>query len=247
MIYLLSIWGQTVPQEFYREVAKCVRRGTEQIEFCKTLVEQKIEEDKTALLLERGDETLSDATIRRLWHHLEITLGNTFRYALLVGVCAVVEECVNAIVDRLIPDEAVRKKKLKKAASEVKARKKWANWLESRIQLISTAANLNLTARFESDLKDFTDVITLRNCIGHAWGNVEKADFPEQVRDAVRRLESEEKEQNCKFAFISSDGFLVLGREMIPRGLFLAVEVVDSVCREMAAYEVEKASAGRTT
>src|SRR5262249_41665496 len=85
---------------FYREVAQLVRRGTEQIEYCRELVEQKIEENKMELLLKREDGTVSDEAIRQLWHHLEITLANTFRHTLVAGVCAVVEESVNAIVER---------------------------------------------------------------------------------------------------------------------------------------------------
>jgi hypothetical protein len=234
---------KTMLQEFYGEVARYVRRGTDQIEYCKNLVEQKIEEDKTALLLKQRDEAVSDASIRRLWHHLEITLANTFRYTLLAGVCAVVEECVNAIVDRLLPDDEARKKALKNAEREVRERRGWANWLESRIQLMSTVANVNLSAQCQSDLRQFMDVITLRNCIGHAWGNVEKTDHPEQVREAVGRLASDEKEQNCEFASISPDGYLIIRKHMIPHALFLAVEIVDFVCGQMA----QKASTGANT
>jgi hypothetical protein len=222
--------------DIFGEVARCVRRGTEQIEYCKILVEQKIEDDKASLLLKRENESVSDASMGRLWHHLEITLANTFRYTLLSGVCAVVEECVNAIVDRLVPDETARKRALKKAEGEVKATKGWANWLESRIQLISTFANLTLPEQFQSDLEQFTDVICLRNCIGHAWGNVKNSDYPGQVSDAVTRLASQEKEQNTEFAHISQDGYLVLGRDMISHALFLAVEIVDFLCVELAPY-----------
>src|SRR5438093_5628297 len=94
--------------EFYDQVGRCVRRGTEQIEYCKCLVEQRIEQDKEAWLLKAGNESVSDASISRLWHHLEITLANTFRCTLLCGLCAVVEECINPIVDRLIPDDKAR-------------------------------------------------------------------------------------------------------------------------------------------
>lgn len=230
-------------KDFYAEIASCVRRGTEQIEYCKILVEQKIEEDKTALLLKRENEAVPDASIGRLWHHLEITLGNTFRYTLLSGVCAVVEECLIAIVDRLIPEETARKKALKKAEAEIRATNGWANWLQSRIQLISTIANLNLTTQFRSDVAQFTDVISLRNCIGHAWGNLERADYAEQVRDAVEKLASEEKRQNCEFACLSPDGYLVLGRDMISHALFLAVEIVDFVCERLA----QQAHSGQAT
>jgi hypothetical protein len=76
--------------ELYREIHKCARRGTDQIEHCQCLIERKIEEDKMDLL-KRRNEGASDASIGR-WHHLETTLANTFRYTLLSGVCAVVED-----------------------------------------------------------------------------------------------------------------------------------------------------------
>src|SRR5690349_5817705 len=115
-------------QDFYDEVARSMRRGTESIEYCRNLVERRIEEDKATLLLKRRDETVPEATVGRLWHHLEITLANTFRYTLVSGVCAVAEECVDAIVHRLIPDEAARKKALKRAENEVRAKNGRTNW-----------------------------------------------------------------------------------------------------------------------
>jgi hypothetical protein len=234
-------------QDFYGEVARSIRRGTESIEYCRNLVERKIQEDKAALLLKRRDETVPEAAVGRLWHHLEITLANTFRYTLLSGVCAVAEECVDAIVDRLIPDEATRKKALRTAENEVRARKGRTNWLGSRIQLISSVTTLSLTPQFQTNMRQFADVISLRNCIGHAWGNVGNADYPEQVRAAVSCLEAEAKKANCDFASISQDGYLILGRDMLAHALCLAVETVDYLCGQMKANRPEGPSAGSLT
>jgi hypothetical protein len=234
-------------QDFYGEVARTIRRGAESIEYCRNLVERKIEEDKATLLLKRRDETVSEAAVGRLWHHLEITLANTFRYTLLSGVCAVAEECLDAIVDRLIPDEASRKKALKRAENEVKARNGRTNWLDSRIQLISSVTTLSLPLQFQTDLGRFADIISLRNCIGHAWGNVGNTDYPEQVRAAVSCLEAEAKKANCDFASISQDGYLILGRDMLAHALCLAVEIVDNVCGQMKANRPERPSADSVT
>jgi hypothetical protein len=222
-------------REFYCGVVECARRGAEQIEYCKNLVEQKIADEKMELLERGNDGTVSDASLRQLWNHLELTLGNTFRFTLLAGVCAVLEECVNAIIDRLVPDEQERKKKLREAENKVKVGKGWSNWLESRIQLISTVVTLNQTPQFESDLNKFSDVITLRNCIGHAWGNVENTDYPQQVRDVVKRLENEARQQNSELAFISPAGRLELGRDMISYALDPVIPIIEFVCDKMTA------------
>lgn len=229
------IGANAMSQDFYGEVARSIRRGTESIEYCRNLVEHKIEEDKLALLLKRRDEAVPEATVGRLWHHLEITLANTFRYTLVSGVCAVAEECVDAIVDELLPDEAARKKAMKRAGNEVRAMTDRTNWLDSRIRLISSVATLDLTPTFQTVVNRFADVISLRNCIGHAWGNVNNADYPQQVRAAVCSLRSEAKKTICEFASISQGGYLILGRDMVAHAVCLAVEIVDYLCGQMRA------------
>jgi hypothetical protein len=229
-------------QEFYREVHKCARRGTEQIEHCKRLIERQIEEDKKALLLKRRDEAVSDASAGRFWHHLEITLGNTFRYTLLSGVCAVVEECVNAITEKLIPDEKARQKAKNKATDAVKATRKWTNWLQTGVELITTEAKIHRTTGFESDVEQVTDIITLRNCISHVWGNVAMADYPDRVQEAVKKLGLAARNEKTHLADISPDGYLVLGRDMVSHSICPAVEIVDFLCTAMVAHEKGKAS-----
>jgi hypothetical protein len=238
-LWLLTNKEEPMSDELYREVHKCARRGTDQIEHCKCLIERKIEEDKMALL-QRRDEGVSDASIGRFWHHLEITLANTFRYTLLSGVCAVVEECVNAITENLVSDEKEREKAKNKAGSAVKATKGWTNWLQTGVGLIITDAKIPPTANFESDVEQFTDIITLRNCISHAWGKIASADYPDQVREAVKRLGLVEVRENTELARISSDGYLVLGRDMVSYSIFPAVEIVDFLCTAMVAYEKRK-------
>jgi hypothetical protein len=220
--------------EFYREIHRAARRGAEQIEHCKCLIEQKIEEDKTALLLKRGDEVISATSIGRFWHHLDITLGNTFRYTLLCGVCAVVEECVNAIAEKLIPDETKRKKDYEKAAKTVKAKKGRTNWLRTGVELFTTEAKISWIANFESDVEQFTDIITLRNCISHVWGNVAMTDYQDQVRETVKRLGLIEKKENTKLVCISTDGYLVLDRDMVSHSICPAVEIVEFLCTAVA-------------
>jgi hypothetical protein len=227
--------------EFYREIHRAARRGAEQIEHCKCLIEQKIEEDKTTLLLKRGDEVISDASMGRFWHHLDITLGNTFRYTLLSGLCAVVEECVNAIAEELIPDQTKRKKDYERAAQAGKAKKGWTNWLRTGVELITTEAKVSLPANFELDVEEFTDMITLRNCISHVWGNVAITDYPDQVREAVKRLGLIEKKENTELVCISTDGYLVLGRDMVSHSICPAVEIVDFLCTAMVGHKKGKA------
>ena len=195
-----------------------------------------------ALLLKRRDEAVSDASAGRFLHHLEITLGNTFRYTLLSGVCAVVEECVNAITEKLIPDEKARQKAKIKTADAVKATRKWTNWLQTGVELITTEAKIHRTANFESDVEQFTDIITLRNCISHVWGNVAMADYPDQVQEAVKKLGFVARKENTELVCISTDGYLVLGRDMVSHSICPAVEIVDYLCTAMVAHEKGKVS-----
>ena len=95
-------------------------------------------------------------------------------------------------------------------------KKQWANWLETSVGVITTITALPTTAQFQADLDQFSDVITLRNCISHTWGNIAKGKYPKQVSEAVQRIAVIQQSQNCEFAYISNDDYLVLGKLFHP-------------------------------
>src|SRR5262249_37968488 len=152
-----------------------------QLDHCKWEIENKIQKDVVALLQKNQKQKKSggvaDPALGAMWYHLQYTLANTFRYALLVSVCSVLEETVKTIAEKQFPSEV---KKLKS---------KSGNWLRKHLDLFATHPGFATTDELNESVSDFEDIITLRNCICHNWGSIAKNDKPKKVREALQRIE----------------------------------------------------------
>jgi hypothetical protein len=212
-------------QRFYHDLPVYVRRRTAQLQSCHILVEQKIENDKIAYL-DRHRENRAFPLGKAL-HHLDVDLGNTLRCTLLIGVCSVLEESVKAIGKQQVSDDKVRTTTMSETGQKGK------NWLQRHIHLLSTHAGFDPNGRFSADADQFSDLIVLRNCVAHSWGDVANDSHPESVRAAVKRIEAVAAPMNCRIAAISGDRIL-LHRDMVPHGLFLTENIIDGLCCAMA-------------
>lgn len=215
---------------FYRELHRYALWRIEQLFHCHCEVEKKVSDDKYAALAKDHEERLAGAaanpSLGRLLHHLEYTLGNTFRYTLIIGVCSVLEESVKAIAEEQFPDEAYRRITLN--AKSQKGR----NWLQKHIYLFATLPGFKANDLLGSEAERFSDIITLRNCIGHSWGNVDKDEHPEQVTAAVQRIQIRARQENSYLADISN-GYIVLGENMVSDAINLAERVIEEICCAM--------------
>src|SRR5688572_14207766 len=121
---------------FYSELRKYARWRFEQLSYCKSEIENKVYDNKYALLSQDHDQrragVATNPALGRLLHHLEYTIGNTFRYTLVIGVCSVLEESAKAIAEEHFPDKAKRKKELRDDSLRGK------NWLQKHVHLFST-------------------------------------------------------------------------------------------------------------
>lgn len=231
---------KTPTEKFCHDLAKYARWRDDQIYACNKLIEETIDKDKYDLLVKRDEGQVAEAEAAKLMYHFEVTLLNTFRYTLLAGVCAILEESVKALAEHLIPDEEKRKAALK-AAKKVNAKANGhSNWLQDYIGLIGGVIALNPTDQFQEHVEQFYDVIMIRNCINHSFGNIEKTEYVEQTKQALHRIDVAAKRGNYDLARMSMDGYLILGENMVAHAKCLAIPIVDFICRALIADDCQR-------
>lgn len=216
---------------YYRELLRYARWRTDQLFHCHCEIEKKIHDDKYNLLAKSQEQRKSgaagDQSLGRLLYHLEYTLGNTFRYTLLIGVCSVLEETVKAIAEEHFPSIGKRTAALNDKSQKGK------NWLQRHLHLFASLPGFTTSEQLRIDAERFSDIITLRNCIGHSWGNVSKDEHPGQVTATVQRIQIHAQQENCRFADISTDGYIVLGENMVSDAISLADNIIEEICTAM--------------
>jgi len=185
-------------------------RRLQDLERCNIEIETKLADDERdhCRRIDEGQYSKNDPAVGQIIFHLEYVVRSTFRYTMLVGVCSFLEEAMKAIAKRVLPDYEAR----------IKARKK-GNWLQEHIRNLSNSVVLNV-APIQSDLDKFHHLITLRNCVTHAWGKVAECNDPDAVKAAAKRIETAE---------ISRDGYLVFGDQVVPEAISSAENIAESI------------------
>jgi len=200
----------TASQQGNRDLADHLHRRLEYLRACTIHIENKLRQEKMDLRQKIHDGVYSknDPAIGQMVFHIEYVVGHTFRYCMLVAVCSFVEEAMKAIGTRRLPDYEAR----------IKAGKQ-RNWLRRHIRVLRDGVGLD-TAPIKSHLGKFYDIITLRNCIVHAWGKLAKTRNPQTVKAAIKRLEG---------ADVSTDGYLLLHDEVVSEAIETAEDIVETI------------------
>lgn len=180
---------------------------------------QREEENEIAKSADKTAESELDEVLKQY-----MRVGNALRYGFLIAACSFLEDVVKTICrlcDHNYDEQQVEKKSPKKA-----------NWLNKH--LLHLKNNQLIYVDDEKKLREIEQelsyAITLRNCVGHAWGNISNARFPEQVRGAIKTLE--ENTSNCDYASESKDKHLVIGADLLPH-VFHQSEVLIELLLEM--------------
>jgi len=197
-------------QKANRDLRDYLHRRLDYLERCNTQVETEIWDQEMDLCrkIDDGFYSQNDPAIGEIIVHLEFVVGNTFRYTMVVGVCSFLEEAIKRITKRLVADYDAK----------IKAQR-GGNWLSKHMRVLSHHAGLKIEC-LKGELDKFDDLIRLRNCIVHAWGNVAGARDPATVQTAVQRIETAE---------ISKDGYLVLGDQVVPEAICTAENIADAI------------------
>ncbi len=200
----------TSKKDMNKKLADYLHRRLQYLEVCTSEIENKLKDDKSSLLddIDNGVRDKNDPDIGKLVFHLNYVVGNTFRYTMLVGICSFVEEALKAIAKLLFSDYESQFKNLRKGSE-----------IDKHIKLLTRDEKFD-AASIQTDLDKFKDMYTLRNCIVHAWGKLENAKVPDDVTEALARIETAE---------ISKDGYLLLGDQVIAEAIDTAESIVDSV------------------
>ncbi len=203
----------TIPETYQRELGDYFRRRFDHLARCNAEIESKLRDDEADLCrrIDSGEFDKSDPAVGRMIHHIEYVVGNTFRYTMLVGACSFLEEAVKAITKVLVSDYDAR----------IKALKRKDNWLRIHVRVLSESGAFDPGA-IRNDLYKFHDLIALRNCIVHSWGNVAKTRHPAAVERAVERI---------KPADVSRDGYLLFESDLVPEALCTAEDIVDAISK----------------
>ena len=193
----------------HRALSYYLRKRLEYLEQFNAHFESHLSDEKQNLCMKVSDGELdqNNSEIGKIVHHLDFVLGNTHRYTLLVGICSFLEESMKEITKRLITDYAAQIDKEK------------GNWLRRHIRVLNKSTGID-DFKLHDDLKTFHDLICLRNCIVHSWGNIKEAKSPDEVRAALKGVES---------ASETKDGYLFLGDQVIPAAIIAAENIVDAI------------------
>lgn len=190
-----------------QDVVGYFQKRLEYLSRCWTEIEAKLSGDRMTLLdkIDNGECSKDDPALGQAFHHLDFVVGNTFRYTMLVGVCSFLEEALVLIGRRLMCDYSERMKQQKQG-----------NWLHRNVCVLTGPASLNV-AEMQRDLGTFHDMITLRNGIVHAWGNLAECRDPVAITEAAQRINGVE----------IVGGHLVLEEEVVAEALSAAENIVE--------------------
>ena len=202
----------TTPAKGNRDLSDYLRERLRRLEHCNAEVEEKLCDDRIAFCrkIDEGVYSKNDPIIGQMVQHLEMVVGNTFRYTMLVGVCSFLEEAMKTITKRLVSDYETRIKSQRKG-----------NWLRKHIRVLSDTVGLDV-APIQAEVNKFHDLITLRNCVVHVWGRLVEATNPDAVRQAAERVET---------AGISKDGYLVFGDQVVPEAIITGENIADEILK----------------
>lgn len=193
-----------------QQLGDYLRKRLEHMEQCKAAFDSHLNEEKRELQRKLDMDTLrhDDPAVGKIVHHREYVVANTFRYTMLVGLCSFLEEAIKEIAERLLSDYDAKLKSVKKG-----------NWLRRHMRILVDRSGVDL-GPIEQDLNKFHDLITLRNCVVHAWGKVAAANDPAAVKAAVGRIQT---------ATMFRDGFLCFGDQVLPEAIIAAENIAEHI------------------
>jgi hypothetical protein len=209
-----------VTDEANQRLAAYLKRRLENLQSYGAEIESRLQDDKQDLLkgIDEGRYAKEDPQLGKAFFHIEFVLGVTFRYTLLVGICSFLEEAIKTISSRIMSDYE----------SKLKGQKR-GSWLEKHIAVLGVHLPQSVRAQVEC----FGRLITLRNCIVHAWGKISACRNPNAVKKALQAIEEQTASMNLEIGCITRDGYLYLAPDIVPHAIIAAEEIVDALVGEI--------------
>lgn len=124
------------------------------------------------------------------------------REGLLIRICSFVEYTMREICTLLIREY-----------EDKYAKRKKGNWLEKNLALLKSTGITGIDA---GDVSFFCDFITLRNCLVHSGGRIDRCHNPKKIRDTIERLQELGEKQNTSIVGDTKNGYILLGEDILP-------------------------------
>lgn len=141
-----------------------------------------------------------DYDILQQFRDVDRIYTSLLRGGMLIQFCSLVEYTIGQACTLLIP-------KYKK-----EYKKKKGNWLEKNLELLGSNG---ITGIATEDVSSFCDFITMRNCLVHFCGKIDKCKSPDKVRHSIERLQKLGQKQNVDIAS-ETNGRAILGVDVLP-------------------------------
>jgi len=207
-----------------RKLARFLRDRLTRIQTCNCDIENKLRDEEHEYLKYWNGHVIDESDYSKAYNHIDLVVRQTFRYAMLVTVCSFVEDALVRIGKR---SDANYNCDIKEIDSNGKM-----NCAKAHLDLLCKYCGLDATP-IKSECESFRQIVTLRNCVVHAWGNVAEDRNPDQVKEAVEHLVESGKEGNFDFVDISRDKCLHLGDNIIVHAILAAQSIIDHIAKSL--------------
>lgn len=164
--------------------------------------------------------TITDSERGRRFHHY-LRVDNALQYGHLIAACSLLEHSVKFICGAIDPHYEA-----KQVEKKYQGR---GNWLEKHLLHLEDNKLVSPNAELANTATELSYAITLRNCIGHAWGNLDADQYRDEARAAIKHLEA--NEANCNYACESKDGHLLIGDDLVPHVFSLGEQLIRMLLR----------------
>lgn len=191
-----------------QRIAEYLRTRIEYLRTCRIHIENKLS-DESFEFINSGDD---EDTISRFLIHIDGVVANTFRYSMLIAACSFLEEAVKLLCSVSIKDYDHKLKAIRKGS-----------WLAKHRQLLEAESSIDIAA-VQEHWDRMANVVAIRNCITHAWGNVNECQNSDHVRQIAARDDS---------YTVSKDGYLVLNNEAVTYALLASRKIVGKLVEDL--------------
>ena len=191
-----------------QRIAEYLRTRLKYLRNCRIHIENTLSDESLEFVNSEDDE----GTINRFLFNIDCVVANTFRYSMLIAACSFLEEAVNLLCRVSIRDYNQKLKAIKKGG-----------WLTKHRQLLEAESSVDIAA-VQEHWDKMADVVPIRNCITHKWGNVNDCQNSEHDREIAAREDSYS---------VTKDGYLLLNNEAVTYALLASQKIVGKLAEDL--------------
>jgi hypothetical protein len=198
--------------------AKYLKERLRRLGACNSEIENRLKCDEIEFINSCGDD---GAAVTYL-SHIEDVVANTFRYSMLIAACTFLEEAVKAICGLSVT-----------GYEKMAARSGRGTWLEKHRRLLAAEPSVDLAA-IADELARMEEFIQVRNCIVHAWGNVQRCRNSQALERIVECVgKSAEEDDTLPHFALSADGFICVEDDAVAKAIWASGAIVERLLQDL--------------